>query len=212
MNNRPDSANADTLFHQYFKQRVEYMAGFYKNRTEENENLAGQAFRAGAFLMSISTLVAAMGTLRPENPYITLITAIIPAIVAFIGAFGELYNWQGDAAIYRDALLGIEEAKLMVPLMDRATADEIKVVYPKFVSRIEDVIGQEHSRWGSIPSETLVKSYQDDVDFLSKYVSVLGDATDPETLKMVEEFSEDFAHADTSSEEDISSDDESDEI
>ncbi len=145
---------ADVLTKIYWERRVNYQLEYYQDRAREYEQNVDVAFRLGAILMTISSLLASLGVVLSGNelvaPLISLLTAIIPAVVSYIAAFRQLYQWDRQVTLYRDTQINLETAKLAMPDLDSLTLEDASANFPILVSKVEDVLMQEISQWGQI--------------------------------------------------------------
>ncbi|MEO1166718.1 MAG: SLATT domain-containing protein, partial [Chloroflexota bacterium] len=145
---------ADKLTRIYWERRVQYQLDYYQKRAREYELNVDSAFRMGAILMTISSLLASLGIVVSDDdiwaPMISLLTAIIPAIVSYIAAFRQLYQWDRQLSLYRDTQLNLERAKLVIPDLSSIAKEDAPVHFPALVQEVENVLQQEISQWGQI--------------------------------------------------------------
>lgn len=144
-----DAETADVLTRLYLQRRIEYQASYYEQRAIEYESNADLAFRAGAILMTLSSLLASIGVVS-TMPIFAMLTALIPAMASFVATFRQLYQWDRQMSLYRDTLLGLERARILLPDPDIITPDDAKRVLPKLVQETESVLEQEVAQWGQI--------------------------------------------------------------
>ena len=141
----------DMLYRVYAHKRIEAQVDFYQSRIKENERNADFTFGMGALVMTISSLVATVGASVRDpfwTPALTVMSAILPAFAALLAAFRQLYGWERQSSIYRDALLGLEKVRLLAPDDDRVAASSLQEIYPDLVKRSETVFTGEVSQWG----------------------------------------------------------------
>ena len=139
------------LYRVYAHKRIEAQVDFYQSRIKENERNADFTFGMGALVMTISSLVATVGASVRDpfwTPALTVMSAILPAFAALLAAFRQLYGWERQSSIYRDALLGLEKVRLLAPDDDRVAASSLQEIYPDLVQRSETVFTGEVSQWG----------------------------------------------------------------
>ena len=147
-----DERTAHLLMRIYLARRIDYQIEFYRDRIREFDYNSDLLFRLGALVMSLSSLMAAL-SLQANSPSLRLVTALLPAFAALIASFRQLYQWERQAGIYRDSILGLEESRLVVPdldVLDPATAQQ---VYPLMVQRAEQVFKDEVNQWGQVAGE-----------------------------------------------------------
>jgi hypothetical protein len=144
-----DAEAADALTRLYLQRRIRYQASYYEQRAVEYESNSDLAFRAGAILMTLSSLLASIGVVS-TLPIYALLTALIPALASFIATFRQLYQWDRQKALYRDTLLGLERARIILPDLDLLTPDEARKVLPKLIETTEGVLEKEVAQWGQI--------------------------------------------------------------
>lgn len=143
--------DVDLLYDIYQVKRIDSQSGFYQSRIKENNRNADFTFGAGALIMTISSLVATVSATVKDpfwTPFLTVMSAMLPALAALMASFRQLYGWERQASIYRDALLGLERVKLLAPDNDRITAADLTKVYPELVKSSETVFTGEVSQWG----------------------------------------------------------------
>jgi hypothetical protein len=143
--------DVDLLFNIYQTKRIESQAKFYQSRIKENNQNADFTFGAGALIMTISSLVATISATVKDpfwTPFLTVMSAMLPALAALMASFRQLYGWERQASIYRDALLGLERVRLLAPDNDRISAADLTKVYPELVTSSEKVFTGEVSQWG----------------------------------------------------------------
>jgi len=141
----------DVLFKIYQNKRIDAQSDFYQSRIKENNRNADFTFSVGALVMTISSLVATISASVKDpfwTPFLTVMSAMLPAFAAVLASFRQLYGWERQASIYRDALLGLERVRLLAPDDDRITASDLTKVYPELVSSSEKVFTGEVSQWG----------------------------------------------------------------
>jgi len=144
-----DEQTADLLLRMYLSRRLDYQIEFYQSRIREYDDNSDLMFRLGALVMSLSSLFAAL-SLQGDDAFLRLMTAILPAFAALLASFQQLYQWERQAGIYRDTVLGLSEAQLVIPDKDmwkRTTAIEL---YGDLVKRAETVFKEEVSQWGQV--------------------------------------------------------------
>lgn len=137
------------LFDLYLKKRVEGQLAFYENRGRENALNSDFTFTVGTFIMTLSSLLATIGA-SAAIPLLALISAILPAFSALLAAFRQLYGWDRQSAIYRDAVLGLEKILLLSPDNDRLPYSDVNAVFSKIIMSSEAVFTAEVSQWGQI--------------------------------------------------------------
>jgi hypothetical protein len=146
-----DQQDVDMLYRIYAEKRIESQKNFYKSRIKENNKNADFTFSTGAFVMTVSSLVATVSASIQDpfwTPALTVLSAMLPAFAALLASFRQLYGWERQASIYRDALLGLERVNLLAPDNDRISAADLRQIYPKLVTESETVFTGEVSQWG----------------------------------------------------------------
>ena len=144
-----DKETAHLLMRIYTSHRVDYQIDFYRSRIREFDNNSEMMFTLTAAVMSLSTILAALST-QADSALLRLITAMLPAFAALISAFRQLYQWDRQAGIYRDTILGLEEARLVVPDLDVLDPTAAHLIYPELVKRAEQVFKDEVNQWGQV--------------------------------------------------------------
>lgn len=148
-----DPLDIDVLYKIYMEKRLEAQAGFYESRVRENELNANFTFTLGAAVMTLASLVATISA-TGNRPELSLLAAILPAFAALLASFRQLYGWERQTSIYRDALMGLERIKLMAPDKDRIHTADLTEVYPKLVSSGETIFTGEVNQWGQFVQST----------------------------------------------------------
>lgn len=143
------------LYDIYTKKRLQSQIDFYQSRIRENERNSEFTFRAGALILTVSSLIATISasiTPTPDNQAITfllrILAAVLPAFAALIASFRQLYGWDKQATIYRESLLALERVSLLMPDDDRLPHTNLTPIYPELVRRTEDIFSSEVSQWG----------------------------------------------------------------
>lgn len=137
------------LFELYLKKRIEGQLAFYESRGRENALNSDFTFTFGTFIMTLSSLLATIGA-SAAIPLLALISAILPAFSALLAAFRQLYGWDRQISIYRDARLGLEKILLMTPDDDRLPLADVTPIFSKLIMSSEAVFNAEVSQWGQI--------------------------------------------------------------
>jgi SMODS and SLOG-associating 2TM effector domain 1 len=157
--NAPDLDNeplgreeVDILYQIYMEKRVAAQISFYESRMRENQLNADFTFTVGALVMTLSSLIATVSA-SGGLPFLSLISAILPAFAALLGSFRQLYGWERQTSIYRDSLLGLERVKLIAPDNDRVASSDLVSIYPELVASSETVFTGEVNQWGQFIQE-----------------------------------------------------------
>jgi len=144
-----DTKTADLLLRIYLSRRINYQTEFYQSRVREFDGNSDLMFRLGALVMSMSSLFAAL-SLQADSAVLRLITAILPAFAALVASFRQLYQWERQAGIYRDTVLGLAEAQLVVPDKDLWNENTGLEIYADIVTLAEQVFKDEVGQWGQV--------------------------------------------------------------
>lgn len=142
------------LYQIYVSKRLQEQINFYNSRIRENERNSDFTFRAGALILTASSLIATISASvnATENPALSFIltvsAAVLPAFAALISSFRQLYGWDKQATIYRDSLLALERVSLLTPDDDRLPHTDLMPIYPELVRRAEDIFTSEVGQWG----------------------------------------------------------------
>lgn len=142
------------LYQIYIKHRLQEQINFYNSRIRENERNSDFTFRAGALILTASSLIATISAsvTSADNPTLSFIltvsAAVLPAFAALIASFRQLYGWDKQATIYRDSLLALERVSLLTPDDDRLPFTNLAPIYPELVNRAEDIFTSEVGQWG----------------------------------------------------------------
>jgi hypothetical protein len=139
--------DVELLYRIYMNKRIDSQAAFYKSRIIENDKNANFAFAGGALVMTISSLIATISA-GGGYPTLSVLAAILPAFAALLAAFRQLYGWERQTNIYRDALMGMERVRLLAPDDDRVVTNDLTKIYPQLVTSSETVFTGEVSQWG----------------------------------------------------------------
>jgi hypothetical protein len=160
-----DAKTADLLTRMYLARRLDYQISFYQSRIREFDKNADMMFRWGAAVMALSSLIAAinLGAEGGIAPFLRLLTALLPTLAALIASFQQLYQWERQAGIYRDSILGLEEARLIVPDLDELTPERSLDVYDALIERAEQVFQAEVNQWGQITRGEKKEGSEDDM-------------------------------------------------
>jgi hypothetical protein len=71
-------------------------------------------------------------------------------VAAFIASLRQLYQWEKQSSLYRDASLGLQETRLLIPDWDQFDARTAPAIVPSLVRATEDVFMAEINQWGQI--------------------------------------------------------------
>lgn len=153
----------EILYKIYMEKRLASQAAFYESRIRENQSNADFTFTVGAAVMTISSLVATISA-ADHSPFFSLLSAILPAFAALLASFRQLYGWERQISIYRDALMGLERVKLVTPDKDRMPLSDLQAIYPKLVTNGEAVFTGEVNQWGQFVQTTDKGAVEPDVD------------------------------------------------
>ncbi len=144
-----DAKTAEYLTYLYLQRRLNYQINYYSARIKDYDKNSYFLFRVGAFVMAFSTLLAALNT-AVSSAELQIFIAVLPAMAALIAGFRQLYNWDRQAALYRDTIFNLEESRLILPDLDQLTPEKALEVYPQLVVDAEDAFGREVSQWGQL--------------------------------------------------------------
>lgn len=144
-----DPNTSDLLRRIYNDKRINRQIEYYRNRVREFDANTGFMVSVGALIMAISTVVSAIGA-TSNSPALALVTAILPAIAALAASFRQLYQWEKQSTLYRDAVLGMEEVRLLEPDDDEFHVEMAPEVIRRMVVQAEKVFINEVSQWGQI--------------------------------------------------------------
>ncbi|MBZ0279008.1 MAG: SLATT domain-containing protein [Anaerolineae bacterium] len=146
------SDDINLLFRIYVSKRLESQVDFYQSRIRENQLNSDFTFIAGAFIMTLSSLIATLSA-GGEHLVLSLVAALLPAIAALLASFRQLYGWDQQITIYRDSNLGLQRALLLAPDDDQIEKSNLAQLYPQLVVTSEEVFTSEVSQWGQFVSE-----------------------------------------------------------
>jgi len=144
-----DSEATDALLKIYLKKRIDGQLRFYQARIKEYDANSGFMVSVGAFIMAVGAVISAIGTTN-NSAELALITALLPALAAMIAALRQLYQWEKQSSLYRDAELGLQEATLLMPDMDMYDPRTAPAILPSLVRASEKVFTSEINQWGQI--------------------------------------------------------------
>ncbi len=142
--NRRDT---ELLYKIYMEKRLQSQIRFYESRIRENQLNADFTFTLGAAVMTLSSLVATISA-SGNSPLLSFLAVILPAAAALLASFRQLYGWERQINLYRDALMGLERVKLLAPDNDRMPFSDLMEIYPRLVESGEKVFTAEVNQWG----------------------------------------------------------------
>lgn len=157
-----DEPTAEVLNRIYVARRLEYQLGYYRSKLELYGAREDAAFRAGAIIMTLTSLLAAFGTQADAPAEIRLLTAILPAFAATVTSFRQLYQWDRQAQLFKGSALGLERASLILPDLDQVDTTTAAKVFPALVAATEQVFEDEVNQWGQIAVGATEESEKDD--------------------------------------------------
>lgn len=162
--------DVDLLLKIYSDKRVQSQINFYQSRIRENQRNSDFTFNLATAIMTLSSLMATISATvtASESSFVNvfpIFSAVLPALAALLAAFRQLYGWERQILIYRDSLLGLERARLLMPDDDRVSRVDLMAIFPKLVASAETVFTSEASQWGQFvlrkPDEDEQKSFED---------------------------------------------------
>jgi hypothetical protein len=148
--NRRDT---ELLYRIYMEKRLQSQISFYESRIRENQLNADFTFTLGAAVMTLSSLVATISA-SGTSPALSFLAVILPAAAALLASFRQLYGWERQINLYRDALMGLERVKLLAPDNDRMPFSDLMEIYPRLVQSGEKVFTAEVNQWGQFVQAT----------------------------------------------------------
>lgn len=166
----------DLLLKFYVDKRIRYQISFYEARIRENQRNSDFTFNLGTAIMTLSSLLATISATvtASESSLVNIFpifSAVLPALAALLAAFRQLYGWERQILIYRDSLLGLERARLLMPDDDRVSRTDLMAIFPKLVASAETVFNGEASQWGQF---VLRKPDEDETQAFDDALSKLG--------------------------------------
>jgi SMODS and SLOG-associating 2TM effector domain 1 len=176
-----DPEMADALTRLYWERRIHYQLSYYQKKVRDFEDNVDNAFRLGAILMTVASLLAALGVFVQSIPslaaLLALATAMIPAFASYITAFRQLYNWDRQLTIYRDTQLNLERSRMLLPDLDALTPEESHQLFPQLVQEVEGVLEKEAAQWGQITVDKDDKEGEVTEEFAETYAAALADSS-----------------------------------
>lgn len=156
-----DPQTSEVLLRLYLTNRLQSQMRWYQARAAEYEINSDKVFRYGALIISATTVLAALGTgnlaeflatigISNISAEIRILTAVLPAIAALITSISQLYNWDRQAKLYRDTIMGLERAQLILPTLENVDPVTAQRIYPQLVQQAEAVFAREADQWGQI--------------------------------------------------------------
>jgi hypothetical protein len=163
----------DLLLKIYLDKRITNQINFYENRIRENQRNSDFTFNLATAIMTLSSLLATISATVTSSQSILVnlfpvFSAVLPALAALLAAFRQLYGWDRQILIYRDSLLGLERARLLLPDDDRMARADLMAIFPKLVAASEDVFAGEASQWGQFVLARLEDEKEDFAAALAK--------------------------------------------
>jgi hypothetical protein len=154
------SQDVDVLYKIYMEKRINAQRAFYESRIQENRVNARFTFVLGAAVMVITSLIATISA-GGTTPLLSLLSAILPALAAMLTSFRQLYGWERQTGIYRDALMGMERALINTPDKDREALADMTEIYPRLIGETESVLAAEANQWGQQTESSQIDSSED---------------------------------------------------
>ncbi len=168
-----DAPTAEVLTRIYLDKRLRYQMNWYQSRMTENDYNDGTMFKAAAWVMAISSVLA-MGGAISDSTLLPLLTALLPPVAALITSFRSLYQWDKQTSIYQDTVLGLEEAMLVLPDQDDLEAFTAFTVYPELVRSAEAVFEKEAQQWGQVAAGQGEDRAGANVDAVERFANEFG--------------------------------------
>jgi len=168
-----DDGTSEVLTRVYVARRLNYQLEYYQSKMAQYQNHEDNAFRLNAIIMTLTSLFAALGT-QPTSPQVLrLLTAVLPAFAALVAGFRQLYQWDRQSQLFKDSVLGLQRASLVLPDPDQVDKQTAARVYPTLVETTEKVFEDEVSQWGQIALGDQKKE-SEQADILAKFAEELG--------------------------------------
>jgi hypothetical protein len=150
-NGTMDNDTATFLLNLYTKKRLDYQYDYYHKRYLQFDKNSDLLFRANALLIAITTLLAALGTnVNSIGGEVRLLTALLPAFAGLLTSIAQLYKWDEQSRIYRDAVLGLEKTRLILPATDTIEAAKAPTLFRDLVKSAEQVFLDDVNQWGQV--------------------------------------------------------------
>jgi hypothetical protein len=150
-NGNLDNDTAAFLMNLYMKKRIDYQYDYYHKRYHQFDKNSDLLFRANALLIAITTLLAALGTnVANFSGELRLLTALLPAFAGLLTSIAQLYKWDEQSRIYRDSVLGLDKARLLLPATDTIDTSKAPTLFRDLVKSTEQVFLDEVNQWGQI--------------------------------------------------------------
>ena len=143
-------STAEVLTRIYVARRLNYQLEYYQTKLEQFQNNEDNAFRLNAIIMTLTSLFAALGTQENSPEVLRLLTAVLPAFAALVAGFRQLYQWDRQSQLFKDTILGLQRASLVLPDADQIDRRTAASLYPSLVETTEKVFEDEVSQWGQI--------------------------------------------------------------
>lgn len=145
-----DESTSEVLTRVYLARRLRYQMDYYLSKEREYMANHDNSFRIGAIIMTMTSLLAAIGTQEGAPNSLRLLTAILPAMAAMVTGFRQLYQWDKQAQLFKDTVLGLKRAELTLPDLDQTDTTTTTKIFPSLVKATESVFEEEVSQWGQL--------------------------------------------------------------
>lgn len=145
----------DQFLSLYQECRFKDQQNWYKNRQAEFETAHSQAITLTTWLMFFasvtSTLAAASGLVGWKQGWAVL-AVVFPVLSTAISAYNELYAFERQANLYKDAANALLAARADMPDPKvRLTDDRAPLI--TYVNQVEDVFRREQGQWGQLMAD-----------------------------------------------------------
>ncbi len=135
------------------KQRYGEQVAFYTDRKNENEQNSSFTFMFSTFFMFCASLSAFIN-LSTGVPFWSLIATVLPSFASLLSSFDQIYDWERQAGLYRDAHDGLQDASLQYQsLEDNLNVVDLKESYQalaRWLLESEKVLAAEADQWGQL--------------------------------------------------------------
>jgi ABC-type transport system involved in cytochrome bd biosynthesis fused ATPase/permease subunit len=146
------SSREEQFLNLYQHARLRDQLKFYDSRRKEFQHARAQLLNIGtalAILAGIAGLLAAFDDRR--RPVWATLAVIFPVLATAVTAYSNLYAFDQQARLYRDAASRVDEALATAP--DPSDLASGETVIPTFVDTVESIFMAEQGQWKQLVSK-----------------------------------------------------------
>lgn len=135
--------------------RAQSQRNWYAARAREYKDAHRQVLNLTALALFLAALVGALAAVWPASKWLSVLSAVLPALSTGLGAYEGLFRFQHNAKLYQDAVAALDRARAVRP--DPALLAPGGVVSADaaraYMAEIEEILRREQGQWGQLAKQ-----------------------------------------------------------